>query len=343
MARLQPVTVGGVVVENATLHNEDEIRRKDIRVGDTVIVQRAGDVIPQVVAVVPEARPADAAAFVFPEVCPKCGSHAERPEGEAIRRCTGGLTCPAQAVERLRHFVSRDALNVEGLGDKAIEQFHGLGWVTRPSDVFTLKARSDAGEISFEGLEGWKSTKINKLFAAIEARRTSPLVKLIFALGIRHVGETTAKALASLYGTLEAFREAGGKLAIGDPFARGELVNRDGLGDAVAEALAEFFAEDHNTDELARLATAMTVEPHVEAARRATALSGKTVVFTGTLEHLSRNEAKARAEAMGAKVASSVSAKTDFLIVGADAGSKAKKAAELGVTTITEAEFLTLD
>lgn len=342
VARLQPVTVGGVVVENATLHNEDEIRRKDIRVGDTVIVQRAGDVIPQVVAVVADA-PRGPEAFVFPDTCPKCGSHAERPEGEVIRRCTGGLTCPAQAVERLRHFVSRDALNVDGLGDKAIEQFHGLGWVTRPSDIFTLKARSDAAKISFDGLEGWKSTKINKLFAAIEARRTAPLAKLIFALGIRHVGETTAKALASLYGSLDAFVAAGRALAVGEPLARGELVNRDGLGDAVAEALAAFFGEDHNTDELGRLAEEMTVEPHVEAQRRATALSGKTVVFTGTLEHLSRNEAKARAEAMGAKVASSVSAKTDFLIVGADAGSKAKKAAELGIVTITEAEFLTLD
>ena len=342
VARLQPITVGGVVVENATLHNEDEIRRKDIRVGDTVIVQRAGDVIPQVVAVVADA-PRGPEAFVFPEVCPKCGSHAERPEGEVIRRCTGGLTCPAQAVERLRHFVSRDALNVEGLGDKAIEQFHGLGWVTRPSDIFTLKARVAAEAISFDGLDGWKSTKINKLFAAIEARRASPLAKLIFALGIRHVGETTAKALASLYGTLGAFVAAGGKLAIGDPFAREELVNRDGLGGAVAEALCEFFGEAHNTAELARLADEMTVERHVEAARRTTALSGKTVVFTGTLEHLSRNEAKARAEAMGAKVASSVSTKTDLLIVGADAGSKARKATELGVTTITEADFLTYE
>ncbi|SBV99969.1 DNA ligase [uncultured Alphaproteobacteria bacterium] len=341
VARLQPVTVGGVVVENATLHNEDEIRRKGVRVGDTVIVQRAGDVIPQVVAVVADAE-RGAADFVFPEVCPVCGSHAERPEGEVVRRCTGGLTCPAQAVERLRHFVSRDALNVEGLGDKAIEQFHELGWVTRPSDVFTLERRVAAGEISFAGIEGWKALKINKLFAAIAARRTSPLAKVIYALGIRHVGETTAKALASLYGSFVAFRAAGAKLAAGDPFAREELVNRDGIGDAVAEALAEFFAEAHNTEELARLAAEMTVEPHVEAAKRTTALSGKTVVFTGTLERLSRNEAKARAEAMGAKVASSVSAKTDFLIVGADAGSKARKAAELGVATMTEDDFLAI-
>ncbi len=342
VARLQPVTVGGVVVENATLHNEDEIRRKGVRVGDTVIVQRAGDVIPQVVAVVADA-PRGAAEFVFPETCPVCGSHAERPEGEAVRRCTGGLTCPAQAVERLRHFVSRDALNVEGLGEKAVTEFYDLGWVRRPSDVFTLAARAEAGEISFGGLKGWGPVSVGKLFAAIQARKSSPLAKVIFALGIRHVGETTAKALASLYGSFDAFRAAGGRLALGDPFAREELVNRDGLGGAVAEALAEFFAEAHNTDELARLAAAMTVEPHVEAATRATALSGKTVVFTGTLERLSRNEAKARAEAMGAKVASSVSAKTDFLIVGADAGSKARKAAELGVATMTEEDFLALE
>ncbi|MGE4528066.1 MAG: NAD-dependent DNA ligase LigA [Rhodospirillaceae bacterium] len=342
VARLAPVTVGGVVVSNATLHNEDEIRRKDVRVGDTVIVQRAGDVIPQVVAVVAEARPAGSQPFVFPETCPVCGSHAQRPEGEAIRRCTGGLTCPAQAVERLKHFVSRNAMNVDGLGDKAVEEFFDLGWVKRPSDIFTLPRRAEAGEVSFAGRKGWGATSIANLFAAIAARRTVPLPRLIFALGIRHIGETTARELARLYRTLPAWTEAMARLAAGEEAARAELLDRDGLGDAVTDALAEFFGEGHNTAELARLAEEVAAEPFAEAAAQASPLTGKTVVFTGTLTRLSRNEAKARAEAMGAKVASSVSAKTDYLIVGADAGSKAKKAAELGVETLTEDGFLAM-
>ncbi len=342
VARLRPVTVGGVVVGNASLHNADEIRRKDVRVGDTVIVQRASDVIPQVVAVVTEARPEDTEPYAFPRTCPVCGSHAENDDNGVIIRCTGGLTCPAQAVERLKHFVSRDALNVEGLGDKAVEEFFALGWVKRPSDIFTLKRRIDAGEISFAGRKGWGAASVAKLFAAIDARRGVPLARLIFALGIRHIGKTTAKALAQLYRTLPAWVDAVALLAAGDDTARAELVNRDGLGDAAADALTEFFAEAHNTDELKRLTAEIAVEPHAETTARATALTGKTVVFTGSLERLSRNEAKARAEAMGAKVASSVSARTDLVLVGADAGSKAKKAAELGVATITEDAFLAL-
>jgi DNA ligase (NAD+) len=342
VARLAPVTVGGVVVSNATLHNEDEIRRKDVRIGDTVIVQRAGDVIPQVVAVLADERPADASPFVFPETCPVCGSLALRPPGEAIRRCTGGLTCPAQAVERLKHFVCRDAMNIDGLGEKAVEEFFALGWIRRPSDIFALKRRLDAGEISFAGRKGWAGTSIANLFAAIDARRRVPLARLIFALGIRHIGETTAKTLAQLYRTLPAWMDSMTRLAAQDAAAYAELTDRDGLGDAAAAALAEFFAEAHNTDELARLAAEIAAEPYAESAIRASVLSGKTVVFTGTLQRMSRNEAKARAESLGAKVASSVSAKTDFVVVGADAGSKAKKAAELGVKTLAEDEFLAL-
>ena len=342
VARLAPVTVGGVVVGNATLHNADEIRRKDVRVGDTVIVQRAGDVIPQVVAVVPEARPEGAPPFVFPDVCPVCGSRAENDDDGVIIRCTGGLTCPAQAVERLKHFVSRNAMNIDGLGDKAVEEFFDLGWVKRPSDVFSLQRRAEAGEISFAGRKGWGDTSIANLFAAIDARRSVPLARLIFALGIRHVGETTAKALAQLYRSLPAWVDAMVRLAAGDAAARAELTDRDGLGEAAADAIAEFFAEAHNTDELARLAAEIAVEPFAEAAVRASAFSGKTVVFTGSLERMSRNEAKARAESLGAKVGSSVSAKTDFVVIGADAGSKAKKAAELGLKTLSEDEFLAL-
>jgi len=342
VARLKPITVGGVVVSNATLHNEDEIQRKGVRVGDTVVIQRAGDVIPQVVRVIMEARPADSAPYEFPLACPKCGSHTERPDGEAVRRCTGGLTCPAQAVERLKHFVSRNALNIDGLGDKAVEEFFELKWLSSPSDIYTLEKRIADGEISFAGRKGWGEKKISKLFSSINERRSVPFAKLIFALGIRHIGETTAKAIAETYIDLPTWVDAMEKLAAGDEATRDELSNRDGIGNAVVEALQEFFAESHNTDELYRLAAQISAEPHIATANSDGPLSGKTVVFTGTLEQLSRNEAKARAESMGAKVASSVSAKTDILIAGAKAGSKAKKAAELGIEIISEQDFITL-
>ena len=342
VARLLPVTVGGVVVGNATLHNEDEIIRKDVRVGDTVIVQRAGDVIPQVVAVVPEARPAESAPFVFPDRCPVCGSATERPEGEVVRRCTGGLTCPAQVLESLKHFAARDAMDIESLGEKAVEEFHALGWVARPSDIFTLRRRAAAGEISFAGLKGWGEISIGKLFDAIDSRRNVPLPRLIYALGIRRIGAATARELARLYGTLAAWRAAMARLAAGDAAARAELLDRDGLGDAVADALAAFFAEAHNTAELDRLEAELSIPDFAEAPARASALTGKTLVFTGTLARLSRAEAKARAERLGAKVASSVSAKTDLVVLGADPGSKAKKAAELGIPTLSEDEFLAI-
>jgi len=342
VARLKPVTVGGVVVSNATLHNEDEIIRKDIRLGDTVIIQRAGDVIPQVVRVLPENRTTSSTPFAFPHTCPECGSHTERPEGEAIRRCSGGLTCPAQAVERLKHFVSRNAMNMDGLGDKAIEEFFAEKWLARPSDIYTLEHRVTSDTIRFSDRKGWGEKKITKLFSSINERRSVPFARLIFALGIRHIGETTAKSLAEIYTDWPTWIAAMEKLSRGDQNTRDDLSNRDGIGNAVVDELARFFAEAHNTEELMRLANEITAEPYNVPSDNNGPLSGKTVVFTGTLVQLSRNEAKARAETMGAKVASSVSAKTDMLIAGEKAGSKAKKAAELGITIVSEDEFIAL-
>jgi len=350
VARLHPVTVGGVVVSNATLHNEDEIARKDIRPGDTVVVQRAGDVIPQVVSVVLEKRPKDSASYEFPTLCPECGSHAVRETNpssgklDAVRRCTGGLVCPAQAVERLKHFVSRNALDIEGLGAKQIAAFHADGLIAQPDDIFTLQER-DARKPDGERLkdrEGWGETSAGNLFAAIDARRTVGLDRFIFALGIRHVGETTGRLLARTYGTLEAFEAQMVAAAGGDETARAELDAIDGIGPVVAEAIVEFFGEAHNLEVLRRLKEAGVAPAPVEAAATDTPLAGKTIVFTGTLEAMGRNEAKARAEAMGAKVSGSVSAKTDIVVAGPGAGSKLKKAEELNLQILTEEEWLTL-
>lgn len=337
VAELEPVTVGGVVVSRATLHNEDEIARKDIRVGDQVIVQRAGDVIPQVVAVVVDKRPAGSLSFVFPDHCPECDSLAVREEGEAARRCTGGLICPAQAVERLRHFVSRDAFDIEGLGEKHIAAFWRDGLIARPGDIFRLRAHA----ASIRDREGWGDRSVDNLLAAIDARRGIGLDRFIYALGIRQVGQATAKRLARHYRTLDGWRAA--MLAAVDPTADAwsELVNIDSIGPSVAGDLAAFFAEPHNRQVLDDLAGEVTVGP-VAAPAAASPVAGKTVVFTGTLESTTRSEAKARAEALGAQVAGSVSKKTDYVIVGADAGSKARKASELGVTVLSEAEWLAL-
>lgn len=338
VAELEPVTVGGVVVSRATLHNEDEIARKDIRVGDQVIVQRAGDVIPQVVAVVPEKRPADSAPFAFPDHCPECGSLAVREEGEVARRCTGGLICPAQAVERLKHFVSRDAFDIEGLGEKHISAFWQDGLIARPGDIFRFKAQA----ARIREREGWGERSTENLLAAIDGRRRINLDRFIYALGIRQVGQATAKRLAHHYHTFDAWRAA--MQAAGDPAADAwsELVNIDSIGPAVAGDLVAFFAEPHNLDVLDDLAREVTVEPYVSRAASASPVAGKTVVFTGTLEGMTRSEAKARAEALGAQVAGSVSKKTDYVIVGADAGSKATKARDLGVHVLSEAEWLAL-
>jgi DNA ligase (NAD+) len=350
VAKLEPVTVGGVVVANATLHNEDEIARKDIRIGDTVIVQRAGDVIPQVVGFVPERRPADAVPFSYPTTCPACGSHAVRETDEktgtsdVVRRCTGGLICPAQAKERLKHFASRNAVDIEGLGDEKIELFYGEGLIMRPADIFTLAERNKRSLTKLENRKGFGKKSVENLFQAIEARRTIPLERFIFALGIRHIGETTARDLARAYGTFEAFRSAAVAAANGgrDSDAYREVDNIEGIGETVVDALVDFFSEPHNIEALDDLLREVTVAPFVRIQTRTSPVTDKTVVFTGTLERMTRNEAKALAERLGAKVAGSVSKKTDYVVAGPDAGSKLTKARELGVTVLTEDEWITL-
>lgn len=336
VAELQPVTVGGVVVSRATLHNEDEIRRKDVREGDTVIVQRAGDVIPQVVSVVMEKRPSGSAPYDFPGHCPECGSLAVREAGEVARRCTGGLICPAQAVERLKHFVSRNAFDIEGLGAKHIDAFWRDGLIHGPGDIFRLEDKTEA----IREREGWGGKSVDNLVAAIDAKRTVALDRFIYALGIRQVGQATARMLAKQYGSLAAWRAAMKAAIDPESEAYGELVNIDGIGPLVAGDIAAFFAEPHNQEVLDDLGGLLTVEDFVPGEAGETPFSGKTLVFTGTLETLTRSEAKARAEALGAKVAGSVSKKTDYVIVGSDAGSKARKAAELGVETLTEAQWV---
>jgi DNA ligase (NAD+) len=437
VAKLKPVTVGGVVVSNATLHNEDEIARKDIRVGDTVVVQRAGDVIPQVVRVIDDKRPPGAMPFVFPRQCPVCGSPAERGgdgataeedpghAGDVVRRCTGGLVCPAQAKERLKHFVSRNAFDIEGLGDERIELFYAEGRIMRPGDIFTLAARDARSSKRLADQKGFGKRSAEKLFDAIEARRTISLQRFLYALGIRHVGETTSRDLAATYRTWPAVRaaiegavaarpgpdwqrfmalpgvgektaeaaigkiaEQGSKLVTGGLFAepletrleaagvpakaaksiadvfRGnasdavdaatragrqrpgeaflELVTAPGVGEVSAAALIEFFSREENARAVAELEAQLTIEAFEPVQTVASAVTGKTVVFTGTLEKLSRNEAKAQAERLGAKVASSVSKKTDYVIAGADAGSKLDKAKELGVEVLTEDAWLAM-
>ena len=341
VANLEPVTVGGVVVRRATLHNEDEITRKDAREGDTIVIQRAGDVIPQVVEVILDKRPKDSAAFIFPDSCPECDSLAVRDEGEVIRRCTGGLICPAQAVERLKHFVSRDAFDIEGLGARNIETFCRDGWIKTPADIFTLERREGAGELGLGDREGWGEKSVENLFQAISDRRRIGFDRFIYALGIRQVGQATARLLARQYGSTEAWRRAmeGAQGREGEDYD--ELIAVEGIGPAVAEDILEFFAEPHNRDALDALASELAVEA-LEAPDADSAIAGKTVVFTGTLETMTRAEAKSRAESLGAKVAGSVSKKTDFVVVGADAGSKAKKAAEFGVEILSEDDWRAL-
>jgi DNA ligase (NAD+) len=338
VANLAPVTVGGVVVSRATLHNEDEIARKDVRVGDTVIVQRAGDVIPQVVSAIADKRPPDSQPFVFPDHCPDCGSLAVREEGEVAKRCTGGLVCPAQAVERLKHFVSRNALDIEGLGGKHIDTFWQDGLIRTPADIFRLPDSIDA----IAEREGWGRQSAEKLVAAIAARAKAPFDRFVFALGIRQVGQATARLLAKQYGNLAAWRDAMDDAQDRESEAYGDLVNIDGIGPSVADDILAFIAEPHNRDALADLASLMTVEVFEAPNEGSSPVSGKTVVFTGSLETVTRNEAKARAETLGAKVAGSVSKKTDYVIAGADAGSKARKAEALGVAILSEQEWLEL-
>ena len=348
VAKLEPVTVGGVVVRNATLHNEDEIARKDVRIGDTVIVQRAGDVIPQILGVVEGKRPKGAKRFKFPVVCPACGSHAVRQvnpvtgKEDAVRRCTGGLICPAQRVERLKHFVSRNAFDIEGLGEKRIKELYDDKIIQSPPDIFTLAQHDKGAASKLAEREGWGELSVRNLFNAIEARRTVKLDRFIYALGIQHVGEITARLLARAYGSIETFRDAmlaASRDRAGDAYA--ELDNIEGIGPTVAEAIADFFAEPHNVEVVDELLREIRPEP-LEAIDHASPISGKTVVFTGSLEKMTRPEAKVRAERLGAKVAGSVSKKTDYVVAGPGAGSKLKDAERLGLKVLSEDEWLAL-
>ena len=355
VARLQPVTVGGVVVENATLHNEDYIKGignngepirngVDLRVGDTVIVQRAGDVIPQIVDVLLDKRPADAAAFEFPHICPACGSEAVRELNEktgkldSVRRCTGELICPAQAVENLKHFVSRNALDIDGLGDKQVAQFYAEGRIARPADIFTLKARDERSVKKLKDADGFGPVSVRKLFDAIDARREPELDRFIFALGIRHVGETTAALLAKEFGTVERFRETAIAAAQHED-GHSVFPEIGGIGETVRSSVMAFFANERNVQALDDLLAEVRPQPYVVTISADSVVAGKTVVFTGSLEKMTRTEAKAMAERLGAKVAGSVSGATDILIAGPGAGSKLKKAEELGVEVISEDEW----
>jgi len=336
VARLKPVTVGGVVVSNATLHNEDEIRRKDVRVGDTVVIQRAGDVIPQVVEVVADKRPEGTHEYHFPTHCPVCGSLAAREEGEVALRCTGGLLCEAQLVERIRHFVARGALDIEGLGEKQIAAFWADGLIKTVADIFTLHEKAAL----IESREGWGKKSLENLLAAIERARNVQLEKFIYGLGIRHIGEVNAKLLARHFGSAAAWAQAMAALPQGGEAAQA-LERIDGVGPKVIAALAEFFREPHNRELVETLLAVLHIQD-AQAVAASSPVSGKTVVFTGTLTRITRAEAKARAEALGAKVASSVSAKTDYVVAGADAGSKLAKARELDVAILSEDAWLTL-
>ena len=340
VADLEPVNVGGVLVSHATLHNEDEIKRKDIRIGDMVIIQRAGDVIPQVVSVLTEKRSTELPEFQFPTVCPECGAHAIREEDEAVRRCTGGLSCPAQAVERLKHFVSREAFNIEGLGDKVIDEFYKEGIIKTPYDIFTLEERNKPADLfsasqslNLENREGWGKKSVSKLFDAINKSKSISLQKFIYALGIRQVGTATAYLIAKHYHTFTAFMSAMVQQDLQ------LLVSIDGIGPAMAKDIVEFFKEEHNLAVINDLLSVISIEEFEGFANTTSEIFGKTIVFTGTLTTLTRSEAKSKALAFGAKVAGSVSTNTDYVVAGENAGSKLKKAQELGVKVITEEEF----
>lgn len=339
VAELEPVTVGGVVVSRATLHNEDEIKRKDIREGDTVEIQRAGDVIPQVLRVLEDKRPKDSKPFDFPDHCPECGSLAIREEGEVVKRCTGGLVCPAQIVERLKHFVSKSAFDIDGMGDKVVRQLWDLGWLKSPVDIFYLQERHES---EMKQLEGWGDLSAKNLFEAIEKKREITLDRFIYSLGIRQIGQATAKRLAGHFRSLPSLRKACITARDRDSDAYSDLLSIEDIGPAVADDLIGFFEEEHNLEILAQLTDILTIPDFEAVGQTDSAVSGMTVVFTGTLETMSRSEAKAQAERLGAKVSGSVSKKTDYVVAGADAGSKLKKAKELGVSVLSEAEWQAL-
>ena len=353
VARLDPVTVGGVVVSNATLHNEDYIQGrdsngdpirdgKDIRVGDWVQVYRAGDVIPKIADVDLSKRPADAVPFVFPDTCPECNSPAVREEGDAVRRCTGGLICPAQAVERLKHFVARKAFDIDGLGAKQIEMFFAdpVLPINEPADIFTLQARDSANLARLKNRDGWGDKSAQNLFAAIEDKRTIGFGRLLFGLGIRHVGEAAGNLIAARYGNWAEFTHAMDQAQDPTSDAYADLIAIDGVGQVMAQSLLLAFAPGAERDGIDRLVAHLTIQDAEKPKADGSPIAGQTLVFTGTLERMSRAEAKARAESLGAKVSGSVSAKTDLLIAGPGAGSKAKKAADLGIKTIDEDKWI---
>ncbi|MEL7211980.1 MAG: NAD-dependent DNA ligase LigA [Pseudomonadota bacterium] len=353
VARLRPVNVGGVMVSNATLHNEDYIagrdakgqpirEGRDIRVGDHVQVYRAGDVIPKIADVDLSKRPDDAQPYDFPTQCPECGSDAVREDGDAVRRCTGGIICPAQAVEKLKHFVSRAAFDIEGLGAKQVEQFYADGWIKEPADIFTLRARYGSGVKQLKNREGWGEKSASNLFDAIDEKRQIPLARLLFGLGIRHLGEAGSALLANHYGTWDAFETAMTNAKIEEGEAWDALNDIDGVGAVMAASVVNTFHQDAERAAIDALVAQLDVQEAVRRVVEGSPVAGKTVVFTGTLEKMTRAEAKARAEALGAKVSGSVSAKTDLLVAGPGAGSKAKKAADLGVETIDEDGWLDL-
>lgn len=355
VARLKPVTVGGVVVSNATLHNEDYIagrdsrgnpirQGRDFRIGDWVEVYRAGDVIPKLRDVDLSKRPVDSKPYVFPDTCPECGSDALREAGDSVRRCMGGLICPAQAVEKLKHFVSRAAFDIEGLGTKQIEAFYADDQlpIREPADIFTLATRDAANISKLKNRDGWGEKSAKNLFAAIEQRRNIPLARLIFALGIRHVGDSSAALLARHFGTWQAFESSLSRAEIGQGAEWQDLMSIDGVGEVMATTLIRHIQQDASRASIDRLIRHLTIIPASDNTEANSPVSGLTVVFTGTLERLSRAEAKAGAEALGAKVAGSVSARTDIVVAGPGAGSKAKKAAELGIRTLDEQEWLDL-
>ncbi len=339
VAWLKPVNVGGVIVSRASLHNADEIKRRDVRVGDTVIIQRAGDVIPQVLEVVMAKRPLDSQTFIFPDACPSCGSLVEQIPGEVARRCSGGLICAEQAAERLKHFVSRDAFDIEGLGIRNIETFFADGLIKNPADIFTLEQRDKGSLTPLRCKEGWGGQSTQNLFAAINKRRTIPLNRFIYALGISQIGVVTAKLLAKHYLSFDSLQHSMMSAADSTAEAYQELLSMDGIGQSTAVDLIYFFQEPHNIDIVKQLLEQIQVEDFQLEVSDHLPLAGQTVVFTGSLKMMSRAEAKATAERLGAKVAGSVSKKTNFVVVGADAGSKAKAATEFGVQVLNEDDW----
>jgi DNA ligase (NAD+) len=353
VARLQPVNVGGVVVSNATLHNEDyisgrgakgeEIRGgRDVRVGDWVQIYRAGDVIPKIADVDLSKRPDDAVAFQFPSVCPECGSLAAREAGDAVHRCTGGMICPAQAIEKIKHFVSRGAFDIDGLGAKQVEQFHNDGWVAEPADIFTLRDRFGQGLQQLKNRDGWGDKSANKLFDAIDDKRKIGFGRVLFALGIRHIGEAASNLIAAHYGTWDSLETAMDQAAMLEGEAWDELIGIDGVGSTMAGSLVHAFGQNSERAAIDSLVAHLEISEVKPVDASDSPVVGKTVVFTGTFELMSRAEAKAKAESLGAKVSGSVSTKTDILVAGPGAGSKAKKAADLGIKTMDEAGWLDL-